>query len=169
MSRQATYVQKGHVINHLAGAEYAAGDVVVIGSRVGVAQVAIASGAVGAVQLGGVFEMPSVSSAAFAVGDKLYWDDSAQKLTEVVGAVVAGLCIELKATAGAVGKVLLCEFAPVAQAANQADIATANASAPGAGYVQVDTATISTLANANKAAINALLAKLKAAGIMVAD
>lgn len=47
-----------------------------------------------------------------------------------------------------------------------ADISTANAGTQTASYVQADVQAIATLANANKAKINAILAGLRAAGVI---
>lgn len=75
MSR--TYVQPGKVLNHTAGADIEAGDVVVIGDIVGVAQVDIANGGTGAVAIEGVHRLRKVAGAAWGQGDKLHWDASA--------------------------------------------------------------------------------------------
>ena len=70
------YVQKGDVIDYTAGADIAAGAVVELQHCLGVALAAIANGATGAVAIEGVFELPKVSAAVFAVGEKLIWDTS---------------------------------------------------------------------------------------------
>ena len=71
------YVQPGEVMDHTATADITAGDVVVIGQRVGVALNDIANGDVGPVQVAGVFEVPKDTAVAFAQGDLVYWDDDA--------------------------------------------------------------------------------------------
>lgn len=53
-----------------------------------------------------------------------------------------------------------------AQAADVAAVSQANAATQTASYVQADVQSIADLANANKVAINAALAALKAAGLM---
>lgn len=53
------------------------------------------------------------------------------------------------------------------QAATVAAIATADANTQTGAYVQADVQSIRTLANANKAKINEVIAALKAAGIML--
>lgn len=55
---------------------------------------------------------------------------------------------------------------PIVEQAAIATIATADASAQGVGYVQADVESIKTLANANKAKINDILAKLRLANII---
>lgn len=71
-----SYVQKGDVINHTASGAIAAGDVVVIGSLVGVAPRPIASGAVGSVAIEGVFNVPKLATGtegAVTAGQRVYW------------------------------------------------------------------------------------------------
>lgn len=53
-----------------------------------------------------------------------------------------------------------------AQAADVAAVSAANAATQTSSYVQADAQSVATLANANKAAINAILVALKAAGLM---
>ncbi len=71
------FVQRGDVVNYTAGANIAAGDVVVMGHTIGVALTDIANGATGAVAIEGVFTVPKVSAAVFAQGEKLIFDVSA--------------------------------------------------------------------------------------------
>lgn len=72
------YVQRGDVINYTpSGADVSAGDVVELGHCLGVALTDIADGDTGAVAIEGVFTLPKVSAAVFAVGEKLIWDTSA--------------------------------------------------------------------------------------------
>lgn len=72
------FVQVGNTIDYTAGADIAAGDLVVMGNTLGVALTAIANGAVGSVAIEGVFEgVPKVSAAVFVVGEKLILDVSA--------------------------------------------------------------------------------------------
>jgi predicted RecA/RadA family phage recombinase len=71
------FVQRGDVVNYTAGANIAAGDLVVMGHTIGVALTDIANGATGAVAIEGVFTLPKVSAAVFAVGEKLILDVSA--------------------------------------------------------------------------------------------
>lgn len=107
MAKQATYIQKGKVIDYLAGAAIAVGDVVTLGTAsIGVAAAAIANGDTGAVAIDGVFEMNAVNNAAFSVGDILFWDDTANKLTKVsTENTPAGICVEAKETTGTTAKV----------------------------------------------------------------
>lgn len=71
------FVQRGGVIDYTAGSDIAAGQVVVMGHTLGIALTDIASGSLGAVAIEGVYELPKVSAAVFAVGEKLVFDTSA--------------------------------------------------------------------------------------------
>ena len=99
---EATFLQKGKVIDYTATNGLSVGQVVSLTNIVGVALNDIASGAVGAVALEGVFEMPAASGITAAIGDKLYWDDTNNLLTTTsTGNAVAGVTLTAKATAAA--------------------------------------------------------------------
>lgn len=70
-------VQKGDVINYTASGTISAGDVVVMGHTLGVALSDAVNGDTIAVAIEGVFTLPKVSAAVFAVGEKLIYDVSA--------------------------------------------------------------------------------------------
>jgi predicted RecA/RadA family phage recombinase len=85
------YVQEGKVIDWTnGGTAVASGDVVVIGTLLGVALVDIANGASGAVQIGGVFNAPKVDAAVIAAGETLTWDVSASKFDDDQATPAAG-------------------------------------------------------------------------------
>jgi predicted RecA/RadA family phage recombinase len=69
----ASYVQKGDLLDYTPAAAVAAGDVVVIGSLVGVAPRPIAANAVGSLAVEGVFEMPVATGATGAQGSAISW------------------------------------------------------------------------------------------------
>jgi predicted RecA/RadA family phage recombinase len=74
------YESDGNVIQwtNNTGADVASGQVVKLGSTLGVALVAIAIGGIGSVAIEGVFSgVPKVSAAVFAQGEKLVFDVSA--------------------------------------------------------------------------------------------
>jgi predicted RecA/RadA family phage recombinase len=74
------FVTDGKVIpwTNTSGADVVSGQVVKVGSNLGVCLVNIASGAVGSVAVEGVFSgVPKVSGAVFAQGEKLVFDVSA--------------------------------------------------------------------------------------------
>ena len=69
-------MQDGNAIDYTPGSDVSSGDVVVVGTMVGIAPSDIASGALGAIQVSGVGEFPkaSGSSTAIAAGALVYWD-----------------------------------------------------------------------------------------------
>lgn len=106
MAKEAIFIQPGTVINYTAGANIAVGEIVPLVNCVGVAQTDIAKDEVGAVAITGVYEAAAVNNAAFAVGDKLYWDDTAGKLTKTdTSNTYAGICVAVKAQSGTTGLV----------------------------------------------------------------
>lgn len=73
------YVQAGEVVDFTngTGSDIASGDVVPMGSLIGVAITDIPDGETGAVGVEGVWEMPKVSAAVIAAGETVTWDASA--------------------------------------------------------------------------------------------
>lgn len=70
----ASYVANGDLLDYTAGASaVAGGEVVVIGSLVGVAPRTIAANALGALSVDGVWEMPCASGATGAQGSEIRW------------------------------------------------------------------------------------------------
>lgn len=72
-------------IDHTATANRAAGEVVILGNLTGVtcgiAHMPITSAAVGALSLGGIWEVTNLNNAAN--GAKVYWDDATSKVSTV--------------------------------------------------------------------------------------
>lgn len=73
------FVQNGEIIEYAnAGAAISAGDVVVVGTQIGIALVDIAAtSGVGSVAMEGVFTVPKVSAAVIAQGEEVFYDLSA--------------------------------------------------------------------------------------------
>lgn len=104
------YIQKGDTIDFLNPTPLPIpyNSVVLLTSRIGIAGETIAPFAVGSVHVTGVFELPAINNAAFAVGDTLYWDPIATLITNVAaGNIPAGWATEPKLLAGAVARVRL--------------------------------------------------------------
>ncbi len=102
----ARYIQEGKIINYQNGTDgkISYGDVVVLSGRIGVASVDIPTGSIGTVQLEGVFEISAETSAAFTVGETVYWDGANKRVTAAKptsDAVVAGIVVEPKASSAA--------------------------------------------------------------------
>lgn len=72
----ATYWQRGEAIDYTnaTGSKISANEIVVLGSRVGIAGSDIASGETGALHVFGVFEMPKKASEAINAGVDVYWN-----------------------------------------------------------------------------------------------
>ncbi len=83
-----TFVQPGKVITHAnsSGSDISAGDVVVMGVLVGVALVDIADGESGSVSITGVHTLAKTTGTAWAQGDVLDWDASAEEF-QVTGTI----------------------------------------------------------------------------------
>ncbi len=79
------FVQKGNTITVAAPADVTSGQLVVVGSIVGIAAFAVSSGADVEITVEGVFELPKVTTDVIGQGDKLYWDSGQAKLTKTAG------------------------------------------------------------------------------------
>jgi predicted RecA/RadA family phage recombinase len=86
----AQFVHDGRSIDYTPGADVTAGDVVVQEDLVGVAKLDIASGALGALAVEGVFDFPKATGVGtgIAAGVKVYWDvaDTEAKADDEAGA-----------------------------------------------------------------------------------
>lgn len=78
------YVGEGKTIQWTngTGSAVVSGQVVAIGSILGVALVDIAAGASGSVAIDGIFTVPKVTAAVIAQGESLVWDVSAAKFDD---------------------------------------------------------------------------------------
>ena len=72
----ATFVHDGNAIDYTPSVDVAAGDVVVQGDLVGIANLDIPRNTLGALAVTGVFDVPKLANtgAAIAAGAKVYWD-----------------------------------------------------------------------------------------------
>lgn len=108
---KAVYVQPGEAINYKnTGADpILYGDVVVLAERIGVAAIDIEPGQLGTVNVAKVYELDAETTAAFAIGQTVYWDTAKKLLTATKAAnpIVAGWVTEAKAQAGARARVKL--------------------------------------------------------------
>lgn len=67
------FIQEGSIIPFTAGAAITSGQVVVVGSLVGIAMGDVANGAVGQLAVEGIFDVPA-ATAEITVGAPVYWD-----------------------------------------------------------------------------------------------
>lgn len=70
---QARFVQEGDSIDYTPVAAVAAGQVVVVGSHIGIAKTPIAAGVLGALGVRGLFDVVK-ANGAITLGSALYWD-----------------------------------------------------------------------------------------------
>lgn len=95
------FVKDGKTMEFTAGAAYSSGDVVVIGSLIGVVIADVANGAVGVAAIEGVFDLPKVDAAVIAEGEALTYDVSAGEFddgsaTPATGDIT-GSCVAMEA------------------------------------------------------------------------
>lgn len=102
------YVQPGQHVTLTAPAALASGEPFLVGAIFAVATSAAASGTeVEGARLG-VFDLPKVTGAAWAQGDKLYWDNAVKKVTKTsAGNTFVGAALTAAGAADTIGRVLL--------------------------------------------------------------
>ena len=89
-----TYIQPGHAITLLAPYAVASGDGLLVGAIFGVASHDAASGAEVETQLTGVLDLAKVASQAWTAGAKVYWDNTAKRVTNVAsGNTLVGVAV----------------------------------------------------------------------------
>lgn len=105
---KAGYIQKGETIDYAnnGASEIGYNDVVPLVTKIAIAAEKIPVGATGGLRVVGIYELPAVNDTAFVVGDQLYWDNIAGKLTKIsAGNIACGWCAEPKAQAGTLARV----------------------------------------------------------------
>ena len=78
------YVQPGNTITLTAPYAVTSGDGLLVGSIFGVAAGTAALGDPVETALEGVYDMKKLASQAWAVGDKIYWDNTAKNTTKTL-------------------------------------------------------------------------------------
>ena len=78
---KATYYQRGETLDYTATKKLEAGDVVSLGSRIGVAAANIGAGEQGAVHVVGVFAMTKANTEDIKLGAAVYYDAAAEAIT----------------------------------------------------------------------------------------
>lgn len=81
MANEALFKHPGDSIDYTPGAAVEAGTVVVQNGLLGVTLADIAANVKGALRIRGVFDFAKASADVVAVGDLVYWDDTANNLT----------------------------------------------------------------------------------------
>ncbi len=157
-----TFVQTGRTLSLAAPYDVLSGAGFKVGAIFAVAMCDALSAAAVEGMLEGVFTLAKTSAQAWTIGQKVYWDDS-NKRCDTDGTVgqLIGAATAVAANPSATGNVRLNGNAPGALEGAQAavaDVATTNA---------IDLPTSEALANQLKTSLNALLAELRIAGIIL--
>ncbi len=105
------FIQPGDTLDVVAPANVVSGQLVVIGNLSGVATTTALAGTTFAFKTTGVFEMVKVTTEAWTVGTKIYWDAANLVATIVAGTnTLIGRASEPNANPSSVGRVLLSRF-----------------------------------------------------------
>ena len=105
MAKEATKIQEGEVVDYIAGATIANGDVIPLVDRVGIALNDAVSGDTISLDLEGVYEIGALTADAIVFGAKVWFDATARTVTTTASThVLAGIAVSAKAgaTAGSV-------------------------------------------------------------------
>lgn len=96
---KATYWQTGNTMDYLnPGSEVVeAGTVIVLGKRIGVANITIEPGKIGSISVTGVFEM-NKAAEEISYCDELYYDQEKEVVTKTATNIKAGYAFESKAS-----------------------------------------------------------------------
>ena len=88
------YIQPGHAITLAAPYDVVSGAGLLVGSIFGVASHDALSGAEVETQLTGVIDLAKVASQAWTAGAKVYWDNTAKRVTNVAsGNTLVGVAV----------------------------------------------------------------------------
>ena len=89
------YVQPGKTITLAAPYAVSSGDGLLVGAIFGVATASAAIGETVEAALVGIFDIKKVASQAWAVGDKVYWDNTAKETTKTATSnTLIGVAVE---------------------------------------------------------------------------
>lgn len=104
----ANWKQAGDVVEYAAPYAVASGGGALIGTRFGVALVALGNGERGNFAMTGVYTLAKATGAAWTEGAKLYWDNAARNVTTTAsGNTLIGTAAAAAASGATVGDVLL--------------------------------------------------------------
>lgn len=103
-----TFIQPGNQVSVPAPADVTSGQGVLVGSLFGVAVHDALSGADVELSLEGVYSMAKATGAAWTVGARLYWDDTAKNLTTTASTnKLAGVAVVAAGSADTTGIIRL--------------------------------------------------------------
>ena len=90
------YVQPGKTITLAAPYAVSSGDGLLVGAIFGVSTASAAIGEAVEAALVGVFDLKKAASQAWAVGDKVYWDNTAKETTKTATSnTLIGVAVEV--------------------------------------------------------------------------
>ncbi|MEE4331733.1 MAG: DUF2190 family protein [Wenzhouxiangella sp.] len=99
------YVQPGNTITLTAPYDVASGDGLLVGAVFGIAAGNAANGETVEATLVGIFDLTKAASQAWAIGDKIYWDNTAKVATKTAsGNTAIGVAVD--AVAGGAGDLI---------------------------------------------------------------
>lgn len=106
---KATYIQTGESLDYIntGDAMIAAGDVVALGTRIGIAGTDIPAGGLGSVHVVGVFELAKKAGDALTVGAAVYYSTTDGITTTEAGNTPAGYATAAAAADAATARVKL--------------------------------------------------------------
>lgn len=106
---KAVYVQEGDAVDYTPGSDVAAGDVIDLGTFVGIAKEPITANTTGAVAIVGTFSVLKYSGEAISLGDRVYWDAGTSTATKTIGysEAIMGVCTKAAASGDATVQVYL--------------------------------------------------------------
>lgn len=92
---EATFVREGDSIPYTPGGDVAAGQVVDLGTFVGVAREPITANQLGSLAIRGTFDFLKFSGEAISLGDRVYWDEGTNTASKTVGysEAIIGVCV----------------------------------------------------------------------------
>lgn len=94
----ATMKSDGGTIDFVPTANVTSGDVVKIGSIIGIANRDIPANTLGSVAIEGVVEMPKAAATVFAAGAAVYWSTASSLCTTSTSDTLAGFAVAAPAT-----------------------------------------------------------------------
>lgn len=84
------------------------GDFYIAGAAFGIVSVTVAEGEEVEIHVGEAWTLPKATGAAWAIGDKIYWDATAKNMTKTATAnTLVGVAFRVAVTADTSGAVLL--------------------------------------------------------------
>ena len=122
----AKFVQDGRLIDYTPDAAVGAGEVVAQGGLVGVTNIDIAAGVLGALAVQGVFDLTKTADAeAFAVGDDVFFNrvSKVAQRSAGAGAVYFGVCVAAAAAAATAVRARIEQTPPLLQGLVWEDVA----------------------------------------------